>query len=123
MLRTKFTDLVGCTVPIQQADTVYTEAFGANWPNAPHRVLRSSLEAASAFPDDVVGEGTSIYTGEKFFISRFDAYSATRLTTGHVKAMPHWAGESVGGVKRLQPAAEIIRELVNEAEELLKRWC
>lgn len=104
-------------------DTVYTEAFGANWPNAPHRVLRSSLEAARVFPDDIVAEATSIYTGETYSIRRFEAYTATRLTTGHVEAMPHWAGESVGGVKRLQPAAEIIRELTNEAEELLKRWC
>ena len=36
--------------------------------------------------------------------------------------MPHWAGESVGGVKRLQPAAEIVRELAGEAERLLRRW-
>ncbi|OLC30842.1 MAG: hypothetical protein AUH31_03940 [Armatimonadetes bacterium 13_1_40CM_64_14] len=104
-------------------DTVYTEAFGANWPNAPHRVLRSSLEAAQAFPDDIVGVATNIYTNQKRPIRRFDAFAATALFTGHVEAMPHWAGESVVGVKRLQPAAEIIRELSGEAEDLLRRWC
>ncbi len=104
-------------------DTVYTEAFGANWPNAPHRVLRASLQAAEAFPDDVVAEAKSIYTGEDYTIRRFEAAVPTRVTTGHVEAMPHWAGESVGGVKRVQPAAEIVRELSGEAEELLKQWC
>ena len=104
-------------------DTVYTDAFSTNWPNAPHRVLRSSLEAARAFPGDIVGEATSMYTGEKWPVHRFDSYTATRLFTGHVEAVPHWAGESVVGVKRVQPAAEIIHELAGEAEDLLKRWC
>jgi hypothetical protein len=36
--------------------------------------------------------------------------------------MPHWAGESVGGETRVQPAAEIMRELAGEAERLLRRW-
>jgi hypothetical protein len=37
-------------------DTVYTEAFSTNWPNAPHRCLRSSVAAAAASPGEVVGE-------------------------------------------------------------------
>ena len=49
----------------------------------------SGSEAARAFPDDIVAEATSIYTGEKYAIGRFEAYPATRLTTGHVEAMPH----------------------------------
>ena len=32
------------------------------------------------------------------------------------------AGESVGGVRRVQPAAEIVRELADGAERLLGRW-
>ncbi len=114
---------VKALIDAEPEDTVYTEAFGANWPNAPHRVLRSSLEAARAFAGDIVAEATNIYTHQKRPIRRFDSSMATRLVTGHVEAMPHWAGESVVGVKRIQPAAEIIRELSGEAEELLRRWC
>ena len=113
---------VKALIEAEPEDTVYTEAFGTNWPNAPHRVLRSSLEAARAFPGDIVAESTNLYTNQKRPIRRFDAYAATRLFTGHVEAMPHWAGESVVGVKRIQSAAEIIRELSGEAEELLRRW-
>ena len=29
-------------------DTILTEAYSANWPNAPHRVLRGCIEAAQA---------------------------------------------------------------------------
>ena len=34
--------------------------------------------------------------------------------------MTMWAGESVGGVHGIQPAAEIVRELAAEAERLVK---
>jgi hypothetical protein len=36
--------------------------------------------------------------------------------------MSLWAGESVGRVTRVQPAAEIVAELADEAERLLRRW-
>ena len=42
-------------------------------------------------------------------------------TTGTIEAMSLWAGESVGGVTRVQPAAEIVRELEAETERLLRR--
>ena len=42
--------------------------------------------------------------------------------TGTIAAMPHWAGESVDGVKGVQTAAEIIHELVGDAEQRLRRW-
>jgi hypothetical protein len=46
----------------------------------------------------------------------------TSETTGTIKAMPHWAGESVSGVKNVKPVAAIMKELVNEAEMLLQKW-
>jgi len=59
---------------------------------------------------------------EQYFRALWET-TATRLFTGHIEATPHWAGESVVGVKRIQPAAEIIHELSGEAEELLRRCC
>jgi NAD(P)H-dependent flavin oxidoreductase YrpB (nitropropane dioxygenase family) len=43
--------------------------------------------------------------------------------TGNIEAMSLWAGESVSGVTQVQPAAEIIQELVEDAERYLRRWC
>jgi hypothetical protein len=34
--------------------------------------------------------------------------------------MSLWAGESVGAVKRVQPAAEILNELAEEAERFMQ---
>ena len=57
--------------------------------------------------------------GTAFSVS-IDARDKT--TTGAFEAMPLWAGESVDGVKRLQKAGEIVRELAEEAEKLLRTW-
>jgi NAD(P)H-dependent flavin oxidoreductase YrpB (nitropropane dioxygenase family) len=102
-------------------DTVYTTAFSGGWPDAPHRVLRSCLEAAEAFPDDIVGERSSL-DGKRVPIKRFDAASVPRDATGAIGAMSLWAGESVGGVTKVQPAAEVVQEMAAEAEALLRRW-
>src|SRR5207302_4267449 len=104
-------------------DTILTEAFSTNWPNAPHRVLRSCVEAVERFQGDVVGETAQPWAPEvRVPIRRGDSFVADRTTTGEIDARPLWAGESVGGVKRLQPAGEIVRELADEAEALLRTW-
>jgi NAD(P)H-dependent flavin oxidoreductase YrpB (nitropropane dioxygenase family) len=102
-------------------DTVYTKAFSGGWPNAPHRVLRASVAAAEAFPGEIVGEHLSL-DGTRIPWRRFECDVATRGVTGAIEAMPHWAGESVSAVKRVQPAAEIVRELAEEVEALLRHW-
>ena len=95
-------------------DTVYTTAFSVGWPDAPHRVLRSCLAAAEAFTGDNVGEILSL-DGTRIPIRRFQSTSVDRNATGAIHAMPLWAGELVDAVERLQPAAEIVRELTDEA--------
>jgi NAD(P)H-dependent flavin oxidoreductase YrpB (nitropropane dioxygenase family) len=103
-------------------DTVVTEVFSENWPNAPHRVLRSSVEAAQAFKGGIVGQRRLASSGEMAPAKRFESITMTRDTTGTLEAMPHWAGESVASVEKVQPAAAIIDELMSEAERLLHSW-
>jgi len=109
-------------IAAEAEDTVVTEAFSEGWPNAPHRVLRSSLEAAQSFKGDVVGQRRLRATGELVPVKRFESITMTRETTGNLEAMPHWAGESVIGVKSVQTAAAIINELATDAEKLLRNW-
>ena len=40
---------------------------------------------------------------------------------GDIEAMSMWAGQSVGLVKKVQPAAEIVREISEGAETILRR--
>jgi nitronate monooxygenase len=105
-------------------DTVLTDKFAGGWPTyAPHRVLRSSLEAAEAFHGDLVGEVVSAISGKKLPLYRLEGdFIPTVRVSGRIEAMPHWAGESVGGVTKVLPAAEIVRELAEGAEKLLRRW-
>lgn len=113
---------VQALIAAEAQDTVYTEAFSIGWPNAPHRVLRSCVEAAEAFQGDIVGERINIYTGARDVVHRFQVGTIHRDVTGAIEAMAMWAGESVSGVKCVQPAADIVQELAGEAEQLLRRW-
>ena len=108
-------EYVAALIAAEAQDTAYTEAFSVGWPDAPHRVLRSSIAAAEALEGDVVGE-TRRLDGTRVPIHRFQVCVPDRTTTGAIAAMPLWAGESVGAVKRSQAAAQILRELVEEAE-------
>jgi NAD(P)H-dependent flavin oxidoreductase YrpB (nitropropane dioxygenase family) len=105
-------------VKARAEDTVLTETFSLMWPGAPHRVLRSCVEAVSALPDGLVGR--TVIGGVDLPLPRFALPAPTRDTTGRLEAMPHYAGESVGAVKAVRPAAEILRELVDGAAALLR---
>jgi NAD(P)H-dependent flavin oxidoreductase YrpB (nitropropane dioxygenase family) len=107
-------------VAAEAEETVLTEAFGADWPDAPHRVLKAAVAAAEALDADVAAEME--LGGKRFPVVRFSAEPPVESMTGHIEAMAMYAGESVDGVKAIQPAADIVRELSEGAEKLLRRW-
>ena len=91
-------------------DAIVSDAFNAGMPEpGPHRVLRSSVEAASALPEGDVG--TVRIAGEEFPVPRFSPQPPSREAGGHVAAMPFYAGQSAGAVTAVQPAAEIVADL------------
>jgi hypothetical protein len=90
-------------------DAVVSDAFNAGLPEpGPHRVLRSSLEAAEALEGDA---GVVRLVGAEIPSPRFGAVPPTRESTGAIEAMPFYAGQSAGAVTAIQPAAEIVAEL------------
>jgi len=91
-------------------DTVLTTAFSVMWPDAPHRVLRSAVAAAEALPGDVAGEMEM--GSDRVPLPKFAVPCPGRTTTGTIAAMALYAGESVGSVRRVQPAADIVDELL-----------
>lgn len=91
--------------------TVLTTAFGADWPDAPHRVLRSAVEAADALDHDVTG--VLEVDGEHFPLPRFSTAPPTRDVSGAVEAMALYAGEGVGDVRDVVAAADVVRELTS----------
>ena len=113
-------DYVAALIDAGTADTVLTERFSVMWPDAPHRVLRSALAAAEACADDVVGEME--VGGVHRPLPRFAVPCPTRSTTGAIAAMALYAGESVGALRGITPAADIVHELSYGAEQLLSHW-
>jgi nitronate monooxygenase len=99
-------------------DTVLTTAFSGMWPDAPHRVLRSCVEAAKDVAGETVGEMSLGAT--RIPVPKLSVPSPTRDASGAVAAMALYAGESVGAVTEIAPAGEVVRELAEGAERLLR---
>jgi nitronate monooxygenase len=85
-------------------DTVLTTAFGEGWPDAPHRVLKSAVQA-----------GRSLGSAQSW---TSDWPTATYV--GVVEARALYAGQSVGAVHSRQPAAAIIAGMIAEADAILR---
>ena len=96
----------------------YANLYEVGWPNAPNRSLRNSTaevwEAAGRPPPGArPGDGDVIAhfaSGEE--ILRYEPAAPMVGTTGDIEAISLWAGQSVGLATHLQPAAEIVAELV-----------
>lgn len=82
-------------------DTVITEAFSMAWPDAPHRVLRSCVEASDEEP------------------ATRSPFPPTRAFAGAPESAALYAGLSVSDVHRVEPAAAVIRRLVAETSDAL----
>lgn len=112
----------------RQSDAVYlNDLFDVGWPDAPHRVLRNSTvrtweaagrppsgarpnekEAVAARPD-----GTSI--------PRYSPPNPVAGMTGNIEALAHYAGQGVGRIKEILPAATIVETTMRQAQERLTR--
>lgn len=111
-----------------ESDTIHLQnLFDLTWPDAPHRVLRNKTvtdwEVAGCpgtgkrpGEGDIVAHSKSV--GE---ILRYRSYTPGADSEGDIEAMSMWAGQGVGLVRKLLPAAEIVREIRDEASSILKR--
>jgi nitronate monooxygenase len=106
-------DYVAALIAAEPDDAVLTESFSREWPRAPHRVLRSCIAALETHADDVVAT-----RGDGAAVPRGSSEPPARDMAGTISAMALYAGQSVGSVTRVQPAAEIVLELMAEAQAL-----
>src|SRR5947209_3481437 len=111
-----------------ESDTVYTEnLFDVGWPNAPHRTLRNrtveAWEAAGRPPSGHrPGEGEVIGNSRPVGpILRYQSFTPGIAAEGDIDAMSLWAGQTVGLVSKVQPAGEIVREIVDDARAILEQ--
>lgn len=106
-------------------DTAYTTCFDGGWPDAPHRVLRNRTlaaweEAGRPAAPDRPGEGQVVARSpEGTDHLRYEDIMPLRNLEGDLDEMALYAGQSVGLVHDVRPAAEIVATLVQEARRVL----
>lgn len=113
-------DYAKALVAADAEEAQITTTFSAEWPGAPHRALKASIDAATTSSDDVIAE-VGLPGGLRIPVPRLSVMPPGRDTTGNVAAMAHYAGHSVAMVRSRQPAADIVSDLVDGAERLLAK--
>jgi NAD(P)H-dependent flavin oxidoreductase YrpB (nitropropane dioxygenase family) len=109
-----------------ETDTVYSTLFDQGWPHAPHRTLRNSTvsawhNAGEPAPGGRPGEDEVVARRHDGTGIRRYAVSPPNVavTTGEPEAMAVYAGQGVGLITGQEPAADIVRRLMREAEQAL----
>jgi NAD(P)H-dependent flavin oxidoreductase YrpB (nitropropane dioxygenase family) len=110
-------DYVAALLSAGRDDTVLSTAFGQDWPDAPHRVLRIALERAAAREGDVVGEAA--YRDRRWKVTRLSSQPPADFVTGDVGAMAMYAGCGIGDIVDVPSAARIVDDMMAEAVPLL----
>lgn len=107
-------------VSARPEDTVRTILFGHGWPNGPVRAIRTPFidewtgneaRGQESRPDEPV-IGTTIIAGQEMPVLRFMGMPPNADSTGDPDLRSLLAGQSVGLIDEIKPAARIIEELV-----------
>lgn len=114
-------------VAARESDVGRTSIFGPDWPDASMRVIRNRVvkewtgrdTKTPAQPGQPEFIGTTILGGEPYRRPKFSAILPTPETTGDFEEMCLAAGESAGLVREIKPAAEIVSEMMAEAERVI----
>jgi nitronate monooxygenase len=71
------------------------------------RVVRACIDAVRDFPGDTVGEAT--VGGQRMSLPKGHGLPPGTAATGHIEAMPMYAGESAAAVSAVEPAPAVIQ--------------
>lgn len=107
-------------------DIMRTSIFGPEWPDQPMKVIRNRVTRSWAGRDSSTpapGEGsigTTLLLGQKYPMPKFSAVLPTPDTQGDFEEMCLAAGEGAGLVREIKPAGEIVRDVMDEAAEIIQ---
>jgi nitronate monooxygenase len=111
----------------REDQTVRTTLFGYGWPNAPHRTLRTPF-VERWLPEEARGSecrpdepriGETKIRGRPVPLLRFMGLPPTPDASGDIACMNFLAGQGVGLVDEIKPAAQIVNEFMENAREIL----
>ena len=111
-------------------ETIHTTLFDIGWPDAPHRVLRTTMvkeweRAGRPTTGKRAGEGEKIATmrgrGIEANLVRYSVMTPSDYVEGEIEAMALYAGQGCGLVREILPAGEIVRRIAGEARDVIAR--
>ena len=113
-----------------RGNTLRTNAFGPEWPDQSYRLLATPVVRAAntsgcgTSPErpDTIGQ-TRLFphsVNMPYDIPNMSALPPTPETIGDWESMVYPAGEGVGAVRRIAPAAEIVHQMMCEAYDILR---
>ncbi|MFN3520693.1 MAG: NAD(P)H-dependent flavin oxidoreductase [Phenylobacterium sp.] len=118
----------GRVVAADVGDTVVTSIYGPEWPDQPMRVLLNDgaraavgreAEAVAEAAGEVIG---SVRIGDQPTpLPRYSAILPMRSFEGDLEQACLTAGQGVGAIEAVLPAAEIVRRMTAEARAALAR--
>ncbi|MFG2000959.1 NAD(P)H-dependent flavin oxidoreductase [Spirillospora sp. NPDC048911] len=112
-------------------DAVLSSIFGPEWPEFnPMRVQRDRvvaewndrLDEVPTDRDALEQVGTTVLGGAETVLRKFSVLPPTPETKADWEEMPWLMGQGVGLVHDIKPAAEIVREMMDQAERVLTRF-
>jgi NAD(P)H-dependent flavin oxidoreductase YrpB (nitropropane dioxygenase family) len=112
-----------------EGSTVRTILFGHGWPHAPHRTLRTAFveqwlgqeaRGQESRPDELA-VGQTVIGGQAMPMLRFVSIPPNGDTSGDIDSMALLGGQSVGLIRDIKPAGQIVHELVEEARQIIAR--
>jgi NAD(P)H-dependent flavin oxidoreductase YrpB (nitropropane dioxygenase family) len=115
-------------VEAQASETVRTTIFGPEWPHQSMRVIRNrvvnewiTLEQEVTYsPESGESIGQTILLGKPVPLPKFSALPPSPKTSGDFEEMALIAGESVGLIKEIKPAGEIVHSMMEEARQIIE---
>jgi NAD(P)H-dependent flavin oxidoreductase YrpB (nitropropane dioxygenase family) len=97
-------------VAARPGDSVLTDAFAIGWPDAPHRVLRHALKAAS--DRDPRTPVAHLELGQRRIpLPLWSVTPPSAAVTGDIDATAMYAGTAADTITDLPPAANVVADL------------
>lgn len=109
-------------------DTVYTKLFDVGWPDAAHRVLRTTAmdeweaagrPASGQRPGEGRVIGTMPMAGTSIELPKYGIFPPMPGFEGDLEQTALYAGESCRLIHDIKPAGQIVHDIVSEAEKIL----
>lgn len=107
-------------------DTAITTLYGPEWPDQPMRVIwnkgaREGIGREAAATQELAGRtiGTTDMDGKRHPLPAYSAILPTRDFEGDLEYTCFTAGQSVGNIHTLLPAADIVATMTGEARNTL----